>query len=67
MAKLTAAARKQIPTSEFALPAERAYPIDTKARARSALSRVSHWGTPAQKSKVRAKVRTLFSSIKQRS
>ena len=64
MAVLTTAARKAIPASKFALPGGR-YPIEDKAHARNALARVSQFGTPEEKSKVRLKVRRLFSGIKQ--
>jgi len=39
MAKLTTKARKALPKSEFALPSERKYPVDTKARAANAKAR----------------------------
>jgi len=41
MAKLTTKARKALPKSEFALPAERKYPVDTKARAANAKARAT--------------------------
>jgi len=41
MAKLTTKARKSLPKSEFALPAERKYPVDTKARAANAKARAT--------------------------
>ena len=41
MAKLSTKARKAIPKDKFALPGERKYPVDTKARARNAKSRAS--------------------------
>lgn len=41
MAKLTSKGRKNLPKSEFALPGERKYPVDTKARAANAKSRAS--------------------------
>jgi len=66
MAKLTTAIRKKIPTGEFALPGRR-YPIEDKAHARNALSRVSQDGTPAEKATVRRKVRRLFPDLKQES
>jgi hypothetical protein len=64
MGVLTAAMRHKIPASKFALPGGR-YPIPDKAHARNALARVSQFGSPAEKSKVRSKVRKLFSSVKQ--
>ena len=39
MAKLTAKRRKGLPKSKFALPSQRKYPIDTRARAANAKSR----------------------------
>jgi hypothetical protein len=63
MAKLTAAARKRIPKSSFALPKKDGYPIEDKAHARNALSRVSQHGSPAEKAKVRAAVHRKYPSI----
>jgi hypothetical protein len=45
VAKLTAARRRKLPRSSFALPKSRSYPIDTKARARNALARAAQGGT----------------------
>lgn len=39
MAKLTAKKRNKLPKSDFALPAERKYPVDTRGRAINAKSR----------------------------
>jgi hypothetical protein len=63
MAKLTAAARKRLPKSSFALPKKDGYPIEDKSHARNALSRVSQHGTPAEKTKVRAAVHRKYPSI----
>jgi hypothetical protein len=41
MTKLTTKARKAIPKSKFALPAERKFPVEDKAHARNALARAS--------------------------
>ena len=60
--KLTAAARRKIPARDFALPGGR-YPIEDASHARNALSRVSGNGTPAEKVRVRAKVKAKFPSI----
>lgn len=38
---LTAAKRKKIPKSEFGLPSEHKYPVDTKARAANAKARAA--------------------------
>jgi len=39
MAELTGERRKNLPTSEFAMPDERKYPIDTRGRAANAKAR----------------------------
>lgn len=62
MAKLTAAQRKKIPGKDFALPGGR-YPVEDKSHARNALARVAQHGSPAEKSKVRAKVHSKFPGI----
>ena len=63
MARLTAAARKALPTSSFAGP-DRSYPVNNPSHARNALSRVSQHGSPELKAKVRAKVHRKFPGIK---
>ena len=48
MAKRTASSARgasRLPDSAFAYPSKRAYPINTKARARNALSRAAQSGT----------------------
>jgi hypothetical protein len=62
MAKLTSRQRKKLPAKDFALGKGR-YPIENKAHARAALSRISAHGTPAEKSKVRKKVHSKFPGI----
>jgi hypothetical protein len=62
MAKLTAKARKQIPTGEFAL-AGRRYPIEDKSHARNALARVAQHGSSSEKATVRAKVHAKYPDI----
>lgn len=62
MAKLTAAKRKKIPTSSFAGP-DRSYPVNDASHARNALARVSQFGTPELKARVRAKVHRKFPEI----
>lgn len=63
MAVLTAKARKAIPKSDFAIPSERAYPINDKAHARNALSRVAQHGSPSQKKQVRAAVAKKYPDV----
>ena len=60
--KLTAKARKAIPTKDFAGP-DRSYPVEDRNHARNALARVSQFGTAALKAKVRAKVHAKFPDI----
>lgn len=54
MAKLTTAERNKLPDSDFAGP-NRSYPVEDKAHARNAKSRVSQFGSAALKKKVDAK------------
>jgi hypothetical protein len=63
MAKLTAAKRNKLPSSVFAEPGKRKYPLDTKNRAKNALARVSQHGSPAEKAAVRRKVHGKFPGI----
>jgi hypothetical protein len=72
MAVLSAAARKKIPKSQFALPGKGegpqgkgagSYPIPDKAHARNALARVSQHGTPTEKAKVRSAVKKKYPDI----
>ena len=68
MARLSYGERKAMPQGEFALPSKRqggkgGYPIEDKAHARNALSRVSQNGTPSEKATVRAKVHAKFPDI----
>lgn len=72
MAILRAADRKRLPSSSFALPGKGegksgkgsgSYPIPDASHARNALSRVSQFGTAAEKAQVRAKVKAKFPAI----
>jgi len=63
MAKLTTAARKKLPTSTFAIPTRRAYPLPDRSHAANALARVSQHGTPAEKAKVRAAVHRRYPTM----
>jgi hypothetical protein len=63
MAKLTGGERKKLPTTSFAEPAKRAYPINDRNHARNALSRVAQNGTPAEKAQVRAAVKKKYPDI----
>jgi len=63
MAKLTTAARKKIPTGEFAEPGARKYPIEDPSHARNALARVSQHGSSSEKSQVRSAVHKKYPSM----
>lgn len=72
MARLTTKARSKLKSSQFALPGKGegpkgkgagSYPINDPAHARNALSRVSQFGSPAEKAAVRAKVHRKYPSI----
>lgn len=73
---LTTTGRKNIKTKNFAIPSKAktpegkaeggSYPIPDKAHARNALSRVSQFGTPAEKAQVRAKVKAKFPEVGQK-
>lgn len=62
MTKLTSKSRNALPKKSFAGPG-RSYPIEDKAHARNALSRVSANGSPAEKAEVRAKVHAKYPGI----
>lgn len=62
MSKLTAAQRKHLPKSDFALPGRR-YPVNDPNHARAALSRVAQHDTPSEQSRVRAAVHKKYPSI----
>jgi hypothetical protein len=66
MAELTYGQRKKLPSSVFALPGRRGYPLPDKAHARNALARVSQHGTPSEKATVRAAVHRRFPGIGQK-
>lgn len=56
--------RKRLHSSSFALEKQRKYPIDTLARAKNALARVSAYGTPEEKYEVRREVFAKYPSLK---
>jgi hypothetical protein len=71
MAKLSAATRKRMPSSSFALPGKGkgpsgkgsgSYPIPDASHARNALARVAN-KSPAKQAAVRAKVHAKFPGI----
>lgn len=60
MGKLTAKERNAIPAKEFALPAERKFPIENRSHAQNALARASQSGVPEIKAKVTAAVHRKY-------
>jgi hypothetical protein len=62
MSKLTTRGRKRMKAKQFALPGKR-FPINDASHARNALARVAQHGTPAERQKVRRKVKARFPSI----
>lgn len=57
---MKAARRSALPNSAFAYPSQRKYPIDTKARARNALSRAAQSGTSGSYQHVAEAVRRRY-------
>jgi hypothetical protein len=70
MARLSSAARHQLPKSKFAIPEKApdsgSYPVDTKARARAALSYGARNASPDELSRIKAKVHREYPSIAQK-
>ena len=64
MAKLTAEKRRKLPKSDFAEPGKRKYPVEDRSHAKSALARVAHNGTSAEKKAVETKVHKKFPGMK---
>ncbi|MHB8272280.1 hypothetical protein [Bradyrhizobium sp.] len=59
MAKLTTAARKKLPKSDFGGP-DRSYPMPDKAHAANAKSRAAQFASPALKAKIDAKANKIL-------
>ena len=62
MATLTTKQRKRMKASTFALPKQRAYPINDLAHGRAAL-RLLHNATPAEQKTIKRKVYKKFPSL----
>lgn len=62
MAKLNAAKRNALPSTSFALPSSRKFPINDASHARNALSRAGAKGGATQ-AKVKSAVKRRFPSI----
>jgi hypothetical protein len=63
MPKLTAAERRKLPNSAFAIPAKRAYPIPDESHARDALREVKANGTAAEQRQVRIGVARRYPNL----
>jgi hypothetical protein len=63
MAKITAARRHALPSSDFVFPDEEGYPVDTPGRARNALSRGAQHASPEKLAKIKRKVHARYPSI----
>lgn len=69
MSKITTKARNKLPESKFALPGERKYPVDTKARAANAKARASQMEkagklSASSKAKIDAKANRILGKKK---
>ena len=64
MAKLTAAQRKSLPLSDFAVPSKApgpgSYPVPDKGHAIAAKSRAARFGSPEVKAKVASKAKKFL-------
>lgn len=60
---LSTADRHALPKKDFVFPKGERYPIEDPAHARNALSRVSQFGSPSEKKKVRAAVHRKYPEI----
>jgi hypothetical protein len=70
VARLTAAQRKNLPKSDFAVPSKApgpgSYPIPDKAHARAAESRAAQFASPAEKKVIDAKAQRMLGTRKKR-
>lgn len=62
--KLSAAERKKLKSSDFAIPETRSYPIQDADHARAALSMVAKNGSKSEQERVRAAVHKRYPGIK---
>jgi hypothetical protein len=63
MAKLSYKERKSLPSSAFAEPSKRKYPVEDASHARNALARVSQHGSSEEKAEIRAKVHKKYPAM----
>jgi len=66
MSTLTAAERRKLPNSAFAIPEKRAYPIPDEIHARDALREVKAHGTAAEQRRVRAAVARQYPNLEKK-
>lgn len=64
---ITAAKRHSLPKSKFADPTHEKYPIDTKKRAKAALSYGARFASPKVMGRIKRMVHEDYPSIKQKS
>lgn len=55
---------KGLKSSQFGLPKQRKYPLNSIKRARNALARASQHATPSQRAQIRRRVKAKYPSIK---
>lgn len=63
---MRASKRNRLPKTAFALPSKRKYPIDTKKRAKAALSYAARSDTEGSYATIRAKVLKRYPSLKKK-
>lgn len=65
--KLTSKMRSSLPSTDFAVPSKApvsgSYPLPDASHGRNALARVSEFGSPSVKAKVRSAVKRKFPNI----
>lgn len=65
MARLTAERRGELPSSVFAIPGKRAYPLSDEAHARNALARGAQHASSSELATIRRKVKAKYPGIAQ--
>ncbi len=60
MGLLTTKARKKLPTSDFGLPGQRAYPMPDRKHAAVAKAYAERYATPAERQKIDAKANRIL-------
>ncbi len=64
MAKLTTAERNALPSSDFADPKNRAYPMEDAGHRTAAAGMVAKFGTDKQKAQVKRKLNSVHAGVK---